>query len=141
MPSIPRLTAAGLAAAALTLTVSGCTTPGVNDLYMPPTSADPYVALSSTDPVAVMPNDPKAMDLDGTAVRSFLEQNDLRGLPLSDARRQVEEAGFPVQFDSGDGSQSTVEPPANSRVVSQSVLTQESYPPAHIVILVVATDT
>jgi hypothetical protein len=141
VPSIPRLTAAALASATLALTVIGCTTPGVNDLYMPPISADPYVAPSSTDPAAVMPNDPNAVDLAGTAVRSFLEQNDLRGLPLADARRQVEEAGFPVQFDSGDGSQSAVEPPADSRVVSQSVLTQESYPPVHIIILVVATNT
>lgn len=139
--SIRRLTAAALASAALTLAVSGCTTPGVNDLYMPPTSADPYVTPSSTDPSVVMPNEPKAVDLDGTAVRSFLEQNDLRGLPLADARRQVEEAGLSVRFDSGDGSNSTVEPPADSRVVSQSMLTQESYPPSHFVVLVVATNT
>jgi hypothetical protein len=140
VPSIRRLTAAALASAALALVVSGCTTPGVNDLYMPPTSEDPYVVPSSTDPPSVMPSVPKAVDLDGTAVRSFLEQNDLRGLPLADARRQVEEAGLSVRFDSSDGSKSTVEPPADSRVVSQYVLTQESYPPSHFVILVVATN-
>jgi len=133
VPSIRRLTAAALASAALATAVSGCTTPGVRDLYMPPTSAAP----SSV----VVPNEPITVDLDGTAVRSFLDQNDLRGLPLSDARRQVEEAGFSVRFDSGDGSESTVEPPAESRVVSQSMLTQESYPPSHFVVLVVATNT
>jgi len=139
VPSIRRLTAAALASAALATAVSGCTTPGVSDLYMPPTSAAPYVTPSSTDASVVVPDEPKTVDLDGTAVRSFLEQNDLRGLPLSDARRQVEEAGFSVRFDSGNGSESTVEPPADSRVVSQSMLTQESYPPSHFVVLVFAT--
>jgi len=131
MSSASRPGAAVLVSIAVTLTVGGCTTPGVNDLYMPPTTEDPYV---------VPPSDTAVVDLDGASARAFLEQNDLRGLTMAEAGQLVEEAGFAVRFDLGDGLRSTREAPEGARVASQSVETQESYPPSHFVVLVAATD-
>jgi len=119
-----------LVSIAVTLSVGSCTTPGVNDLRMPPTTEDPYV---------VPPSDTAVVDIDGASARAFLEQNDLRGLPMAEAGQLVEEAGFAVRFDLGDGLTSTREAPAGARVASQSVETQESYPPSHFVVLVAAT--
>ena len=122
----PRLTAVVALAAALSL--SACATPGVNDLYMPPVPDEPGASPSGGY---------LEVDLEGDAAQAFLSDHDLSGLDVSEAQRLVEEAGFAVRFDPGDGNASAVAP-GPSRVVAAYVLTQESYPPSHFIVLVTA---
>lgn len=124
---MPRHRLTTVAAVAAALTLSACATPGVNDLYMPPLPDESVVASPGYLEV----------DLEGAAAQAYLSDNDLSGLDVSEARRLVEEAGFAVRFDPGDGDASTVAPDS-ARVVAAYVLTQESYPPSHFIVLVTA---
>jgi predicted small lipoprotein YifL len=122
-----RFTAVVVVAAALSL--SACATPGVNDLYMPPAPDEP----------GAPPDGHLEVDLEGDAAQEFLRGNDLSGLDVTAAQRLVEEAGFAATFDPGDGNASAVAPDL-SRVVAAYVLTQESYPPSHFIVLMTTTD-
>ena len=124
---MPRHRFAAVVTVAAALSLSACATPGVNDLYMPPLPDESLVASPGYLEV----------DLEGDAAQAYLSDNDLSGLGVSEARRLVEEAGFAVRFDPGDGNASTVAPDSR-RVVAAYVLTQESYPPSHFVVLVTA---
>ena len=121
-----RLTAVVALAAALSL--SACATLGVNDLHMPPVPDEPGAEPSGGY---------LEVDLEGDAAQAFLSDHDLSGLDTFEAQRLVEEAGFAVRFDPGDGNASAVAPDS-SRVVAAYVLTQESYPPSHLIVLVTA---
>lgn len=123
-----RSTVAVAVAVTAALSLSACATPGVNDLSVPPVPDEPG---------AVSPGGYLEGDLEGDAAQAFLSENYLSGLDVSDARRLVEEAGFAVRFDPGDGNASTVAPDSG-RVVAAYVLTQESYPPSHSIVLVTA---
>ncbi|OII27307.1 hypothetical protein BIV04_01740 [Frigoribacterium sp. MCBA15_019] len=115
-------------ALAAALSLSACATPGVNDLYMPPVPDEPGAEPSG---------DYLEVDLEGDAAQAFLSDHDLSGLDTFEAQRLVEEAGFAVRFDPGDGNASSGAP-NSSRVVAAYVLTQESYPPSHFIVLVTA---
>jgi len=126
-PLVPRHRLTAVVAVAAALSLSACATPGVNDLYMPPLPDESLVASPGYLEV----------DLEGDTAQAYLSDNDLSGLDVSEARRLVEEAGFAVRFDPGDGNASTVAPDSG-RVVAAYVLTQESYPPSHFIVLVTA---
>jgi len=125
---VPRHRLTAVVALAAALSLSACATPSVNDLYMPP---------MPNEPGAEPPGDYLEVDLEGDAAQAFLSGNDLSGLDVPEAQRLVEEAGFAVRFDPGDGNASSVAPDS-SRVVAAYVLTQESYPPSHFIVLVTA---
>lgn len=125
---MPRHRLTTVVAVAAALSLSACATPGANDLYMPPVPDEPG---------AEAPGGYLDVDLEGDAAQAFLSDHDLSGLDTSEARRVVEEAGFAVRFDPGDGNPSTVQPDS-SRVVAAYVLTQESHPPSHFIVLVTA---